>query len=102
MSATLTSHDYVQTILADAALAASKVAAIASAIQKSPITAEMERLVPGIVKIVADLTPIAGYANALADILPIAQQFVAITGARSATVDEMTALTRDKGADFPG
>ena len=101
MSAAITSHDYVQTILADAALAASKVAAIASAIQKSPITAEMERLVPGIVKIVADLTPIAGYANALADILPIAQQFVAITGARSATVDEMTAINHDKGADFP-
>ena len=101
MSATLTSHDYVQMILADAALAASKVAAIASAIQKSPITAEMECLVPGLVKIVADLTPIAGYANALADILPIAQQFVAITGARSATVAEMIAINHDKGSEFP-
>ena len=102
MSATTDSHAYVQTILADAELAASKVASIAKAIQGSPITAEMTRLVPGLAKIAADLTPIAGYANAIAEILPIAQQFVSVTGARSATVDEMVALTRDKGADFPG
>ena len=101
MSAAITSPTYVQTLLADGELVASKIAAIAKAIQGSPITTEMERLVPGLVKIVADLTPIAGYANALADILPIAQQFVAITGARSATVAEMIAINHDKGSEFP-
>ena len=82
----------LRVIAADIAAGLGKVKAVADAIAGSPVTHEMERLVPGLARLVGDAEAVGRIAAALGGVLPELPAIVgAIEGLRALGLKPMDA-----------